>query len=295
MTALDAAIDAVRKGGPLRTPALAELLGIGEAAVDAMLAPARADGRLICCDVEVGGRKVVEYRMSLSGGGRLVNQFKPYRSPVPVAPRADAETNEQVNAGSASHSSGPADQVAPGPRSPLQPRETRTMSVREKIEAALRKHGPMTVAAMRKHVDTSGLSGLMSKLARTGVTKKLGGGAKSGIYGLPDQQLPADALERGAELGRRPARAAGSRKRPLKRASRIAVAAARRAGRTLPKFRPALAADGAILCIGAEYGELELDKAQTRVLLDVSRKLKPTELAAVVTFLERLDAAEVGA
>jgi len=60
-------------------------------------------------------------------------------------------------------------------------------------------------------------------------------------------------------------------------------------------FRPALASDGAILCIGAEYGELELDKAQTRVLLDVARKLTPKELASVVTFLELLDAGEVAA
>lgn len=82
----------------------------------------------------------------------------------------------------------------------------------------------------------------------------------------------------------------------MKKAAKKAWRTRRANGLRKPSaFRPALAADGAILCIGAECGELELDKAQTRVLLDVARKLKPAELAAVVSFLEVLDAGEVAA
>lgn len=79
--AADVALELIGKRGTLRTPAIAEALGVGEAAVDAMLAPHCASGKLVTCSIEQGERKVIEYRISMSGGGKLVSY-------APNAPRA---------------------------------------------------------------------------------------------------------------------------------------------------------------------------------------------------------------
>ena len=271
------AIDIIRKRGSMRTPALADELGIGEAAVDAMLESALLDGRLICCNVETGGRCVVEYRLSMAGGGKLVSYMP--SQPKPAAPAAPR--NEPIS---------PAGAMAT---------QEEPVTFKERMEAFFKKHGPMTVVQMREHSVKD--AGLATLLGQAGFAR-LGGGKRSTVWGLPGQALPkTDALKRGAELGKKgQAKGAHRATRPAKRGKRAgggSVAMRRKSPvkRAAKAFRPALAADGAILCIGAEYGELELDKGQTRVLLDVARKLTPPELAAVVTFLERLDGAEVGA
>lgn len=60
-------------------------------------------------------------------------------------------------------------------------------------------------------------------------------------------------------------------------------------------FRPALAADGAILFMGAAKGDFEIPRSEARSLVNLVRRLSGPELAVAVGFIERLDAAEVGA
>jgi hypothetical protein len=84
------------------------------------------------------------------------------------------------------------------------------------------------------------------------------------------------------------------RKRRVKKTSRIPVRAKKVTARNLA-FRPALAADGAILFMGAAKGDFEISGAEGRTVLDLVRRLTAAELGATATFLERLDRAEVGA
>src|SRR5688500_1809247 len=85
MTQLERALAEIRKRPSVRTPVLASILDMDDAEVDALLAGPRASGYLITCDVQVGERKVIEYRCSASSGG-TVPAFKPTKSARPVDP-----------------------------------------------------------------------------------------------------------------------------------------------------------------------------------------------------------------
>lgn len=303
--AIEAALALIRKAGSLRTPALAEQLGLGEAAVDAMLEPARADGRVITCNVTAGGREVIEYRCSVSG--QSVNlRDATWRARQAHVAAAQSSRGETEPSSSSRLSSPEAARTA----APTTPKGERTMTVRDRIEAALTAHGPMTAQELRKHVDVEGLSGICSGLWKRGIIRKLGGGARSSIYGLPSQKLEerkvGDALERGAELGRKkrkgrakkaaPARAKHARKRRLKRTSRIpAPATPSPAARKKGGFRPAIAGDGALLFMGAARGDFELERAQARGFVEILRRLTPAELDLTADFLKTLDGAELAA
>ena len=305
-TALDAAIEIIRKRGATRTPQLAEELRIGETAVDAMLEPARTDGRLVSCSVEVGGRKLTEYRVSAAVLKAEVNPWVPLKPrPTHVAaarPRGETEPT--------SSSSRPGEPEAAQAATPQQPKGKAAMTVRDRIEAALKAHGPMDVKELRKHVNAEALAAVCSSICKRGIIRKLGGGAKSSIYGLPSQSLADrkgdDMLERGAELGGKSAAKkavkgkAAKRGKRLKRTSRIPVKPTPSPAHWgVPKsrgaFRPALAADGAILFIGAKNGDFEVRPVDVRAILNLSRRLTPVELDATITFIERLDAAKVAA
>jgi len=224
--AIDTALELIRKRGTMRTPELAGELGIGEGAVDAMLEAARADGRLTTCAVQAGERRSIEYRLSASGGkydpltatgalkARPAERIEPTSAIAAVLAAA-----APVNAGDAASSTGRADQAPPRPRPPLQHPQGGTMTATEMIVAALRKHGrPMTVPQLRKLVKLDGLSTKVSVARQRGAIVKLGGGARESIYGLPGQSAPkGDALERGAELGRKKAPKAEARDRPQTR------------------------------------------------------------------------------
>jgi hypothetical protein len=137
---MDTALRLIAKRGAMRTPALAEELQLGEGAVDAMLAPAATDGRLVTCSVTVGDRQVIEYRCSaagvqfrIHGGARL-----PAGAPQRVAPRPIVESSYGVP-------------PQPIPTKPAAPATTskgeNTMSgLVDRITAAFKKHGPMTLA-----------------------------------------------------------------------------------------------------------------------------------------------------
>jgi hypothetical protein len=310
--ALDSAIELIRKHVSMRTPALAEALGIGEAAVDAMLHPARAAGALNTCEVEAGGRRVVEYRCSASGG-----KYTAYASPRRNQTRQDPSS------------------AAPAPRDRAQPQpaaETKgenEVNLTDRITAAFKEHGPMTIGKLLAHVEHQYVPDFVRQMAGRGVLAKLGGKTRGVIYGLPDQQAPAvepEAPEAAAEPDRkkraprhihkkkRKKAAPKARKRRLKRTPRlgsaIAKAAARKAWKTrranaerladkngakAAKFRPALLADGALLFLGAERGEFEIGALAAKAIVDLVRALTPEELTAAAEFIARLDGGKVAA
>ncbi len=294
---LEAALAFIRRRGSARTPEIAAELGIGEVAADDLLEPAHADGRLVTCTVSAGGRQVIEYRCSTAG--QNVN----LRDATWRARQANAAAAFSRGATVPPPPRGPSHEAQAA--APITPKGD-SMSVREKVEAALLAHGPMDVRSLAKHVkDTNHLSTIVAQLARDGVLKKLGGGTRSTIYGTPSQKLDerksGDALERGAELGRNSAapkakRKAGKRGKRLARTSRIpAPATPSPAAKRKGGFRPAIAADGAIIFLGAKRGDFEVQPVDVRAVLNLSRRLTPTELTETLAFIERLDKAEVAA
>lgn len=169
--ALAIAVDLIGKRGSMRTPELAAELGIGEAAVDAMLLPARLDGRLNTCDVLTGERRSIEYRSSVNGGSYSPHMgIAPLRRARPFVP-------------------------------PLTTREEPQVTFKERMEKFFSEHGAMTVLQMRAHgVKDAGLSTLLGQAGFA----RLGGGKRSTVWGLDGQKAPKpDALEAGAELGRK--------------------------------------------------------------------------------------------
>ncbi len=293
-TALDMAIAEIHKRGAMRTHDLAELLGIGEAAVDAMLAPAWADGRLVTCAVELaGGRHVTEYRCSASGGGSTAHPLRVWR-PNAAQVLVKAET-----------SYGTAPTPSEGDAVLLRPaldmdaiyrtrKEPPQVNLIERAQALFKKHGPMTARQVRD-VDAV-VAVQLKRLCDNATLGKLGGKTSGVIYGLPDQsaadvkQVIKDAPPTRAIRKRKAQkRSKVSKKRAARRAFKAPVKAASRG------FRPALAADGALLFMGAKNGDFEIDRAHCRIVVDLVRRLTGDELVAAVEFVERLDKAEVGA
>lgn len=199
MSELESAIAYIRRRACARTPEIAAELGLSEYAVDAMLEPARADGRLITCTVHTGGREVIEYRCSAAGQGHTqrAHAFRALAPNVAAAPpRA-----EPTSSSSWSETPEAAQAATPSPTTGGK------VTVRDRIEVALRDHGPMDAAQLRKHVKVEGMPSLCSGLWKRGILRKLGGDKRSTVYGLPGQKLEErksdDLLERGAELGRK--------------------------------------------------------------------------------------------
>lgn len=299
------AIDFIRKRGSLRTPAIAVELGIGEAAVDAMLAPACARGELTTCTVEAGGRRVIEYRLSISGGGKLVAYAPNAPKATPAAKNAQARAahlriktettfGTDLKPGEINETlARPIRVTAPAPGHRRGAKGEQKVNLVDKIVAAFKKHGPMTTAQLREHHDHPHITTYCSQLAKRGVLGRLGGGKRTTIYGLPDQKAPettTDAPPRSIHRSK-----AG--KHAKKRAGGGSVAMRRKPDLKHPKkaFRPALAADGAILFLGAYRGDFEIRRAEARVVVDLVRRLSGDELAQAVDFIEQLDGAKVGA
>lgn len=282
--AIDVAIAAIGKRGTMRTPELAELLGIGEAAIDAMLASARTDGRLTTCTVETGGRTIMEYRCSASGG-----KYDPLTARALLRPKPPQPARTELQADGV-------DIDAIHRKPPLEQEEPQVHLV-ERAQAFFKKHGPMTARQVRE-LD-GGIADRLKQLADQAVLGRLGGKTSGVIYGLPDQKA-SDAKPRETSPDKPPR---SIHKRKGKRKQRIKVAKRRAARNALKSpvkpasrgFRPALAADGAILFLGAERGDFEIDRANARIVVDLVRRLTARELGATVQFVERLDAAEVGA
>lgn len=121
--------------------------------------------------------------------------YRPDAKPVSEAARAIA----QMRGGSQSAAERPlaratqpvtrqATVPAAGPQPEVQ--ETAAMTIRERIEAALKAHGPMDSRTMRKRgLKHDALAQSLGDLFARKVLIRLGGGPRSSVYGLPGQKL----------------------------------------------------------------------------------------------------------
>lgn len=202
---LDTAVNLIRDRGGLRTPGLALTFHMTEGELDRTLAPlCTPGGPLISCDVEVAGKRVKEYRASTIGGGKLKEigysgaaRAQPKKTGEPFGDRTEItqalnarftpppRQNERVQS--------PEPATKPAPAQPSRKEISHPMTTADSILQALKKHGPMTTAQLRGHVDYKFLSTVTSQLARKGRIVKLGGGTKSAVYGLKGQKAPAGA------------------------------------------------------------------------------------------------------
>jgi len=163
----------------------------------------------------------------------------------------------------------------------------------------------MTTGQLRKHVNIGWVAVACAKAARDGALVRLGGGAHSSIYGLPGQKLatrdagavvtvpakrkktakaavkrsaPERKVQRNTATSATPtrvARPAGGHLRIEKAALRTTYAAA-----AASAFRAAIASDGAMLFLGAAAGAFELNRGETRALIDFVRTLDGQRLGA---------------
>lgn len=157
------------------------------------------------------------------------------------------------------------------------------MELRSKVEAALKEHGPMSVKQIRKHVSCSWLAKLCSNLQRHGVIRKLGGGTRSGVYGLPGQSMK-EAPEREptpkAKVQPKKGRGQQAGRRKLSRNG-----AAPGAHRTAPAPR----SNGHAAFAINEDGQLGLEKEGTKLTLDGQ------EFERLRAFIERTEPVWKGA
>jgi len=299
------AMDLIRKRGTLRTPAIAEQLGIGEAAVDALLEPfSRSGGELITCAVQVGDRRVIEYRCSTLGGytngdWRTKSEHRKPPTPIkePTAPQREsgsrsADAGDGAGGTSAGLHTRPLS--ATSAADAVATKEEHGMKTfLERVTAVLQKHGPMTSKELREHgMEDANASTLVGQLANRGALAKVGGGKRSTIYGLPGQKANDAKAEKSSPIARRRRKAKNAAKRAR---GAVAVRRKRTVQRPRKTFRAALASDGSILLLGAKRGDLEIDRDAARAVVKLVRGVTSAELAAVVDFIERLDKAEVAA
>lgn len=304
---IDQTLAVIKKRGAIRTSALALALRYEGYYhdLDEALQPAVDDGRLICCKVELGGDfKTKEYRLSVSGGGKVTG-FTPLKGGKPTPPvrpsvlmKTETTPGTEIKPSEINETLARQIRVtAPAPTADAEPREEEKVSLVDKIIAAFKKHGPMTTRELRAHVDHPNMPKYCSQLADRGTLGRLGGGKRSTIYGLPDQKAPEAKTDKPPRAIHRKK----ARKHAKKRAGGGSVAMRRKRALNGSKkavkatFRPALAADGAILFIGAHRGDFEIPRAEARVMVSLVRQLTGDELVKAVDFIERLDNAEVGA
>lgn len=313
---IEQALSVVKKHGQIRTSALALALCFedDDDALDRLLEPAAADGRLITCRVGLGGEvTTTEYRLSISGGGKLVSYSPNSPQATPAAKNAAAraaalrlktETTFGVDAPRVADIR-PVELAPAVPTASTSTKGEHDVTFRDKVIELLKKHGPMTTRELRAHgLKDANASTLVGQLAARGALGIVGGGARSKIYGLPDQKIAdrkvVDGVSVGADKARRSIhkrRRAKPARHARKRAGGGSVAMRRKPAlkRSKRPFRPALAADGAILLLGAKRGDFEIPREQARALVDINRRLTGDELADLVMFVTRLDNAEVGA
>ena len=130
-------------------------------------------------------REAIESKLSLP--------YRPDLKPPPLSEAARAiaamRNKEPTERASARPVSRPVPALPPVPHQKPEEEPAAMSTVREKIEAALRAHGPMTSRDLAKHVSAKGLGQHCFELATRGVLKKFkGDGPRSGIYALPDQK-----------------------------------------------------------------------------------------------------------
>ena len=156
-------------------------------------------------------------------------------------------------------------QAAPQPAAPVAPQEGASMTIRAKIEAVLRMHGPMNSRTMRKHgLKDDTLGQHLADLANRKLLVRLpGGGPRSTIYGLPGQMA-------GEKSAPPPAAAPKVERAPKGRKAKKVKATRAKAKRdkTPPAPRPAAPRNGAAVFAINEGGELGIEQEGTKLSLD---------------------------
>lgn len=293
VAAIDTAVAAIKKSGAMRTPALAELLGIGEVAVDAMLGGACERGFLVSCAVTLGaGRQVQEYRISTAGGGGNVvftsmTVTKRNSFPSKVETTYGSDPAAGTSQGLKEFNKNVAVAPLPIPAADKPKEGTPVATALDRIKEALKAHGaPMKLAALAKAsgVDVKNVSPIVSVETKKGTFKKF----KHGVYGLPDQKLEE------SEGAPQPGKGGGKRKGPAVRRKPARKAASKAASKR-SRFQPAITADGTILLLGTTKGDFDITRAEAKVFVTIARLLNPLEVGALAAFITRLDAGKVGA
>lgn len=299
--ATEHALKLIRSAGALRSPGLAEKLGMSQAELEQMLDLPEVRSHFVTCGVTLGdGSQAVEYRCSASGGKYNVLAAMAARGAA-TAPRnqstaGQAGDSTRVDTGAHHEAERDSSNESPAtaPARPADPqKENGKMKAHEQIAAAFAKHGAMGAAELSKHVKVNSLGYHLAAGASATPPRfaRLSGRTSGTIWGLPGQEVPPSP-HAGVEKGDQPNRT--QRGRRLKKTSRIPSRTVE-AKKPRSAFRPALASDGAILFMGAKGGDFEIARKEVRAVLDLVRRLTPAELGATATFLERLDKAEVGA
>lgn len=138
------------------------------------------------------------------------------------------------------------------------------MSVAQRIISAIEKRGPMTSGQLRSLIDDKNVPTICSQLAKAKKLVRLDGDKRGSAYGLPGQKTSAKA---GAAKPRRFLR------EPHRRVETP------RANAPAGDFRPAIAADGALLLMG-QATPSELTPGEARVLADFLRRIDRTGMRA---------------
>ncbi len=208
MTQLDRALSEIQKRRSVRTPILGAVLDMSDEAVDALLADARGDGRLISCAVEVGGKKVMEYRCSTSGAGDLSHVpifTKRHREPDPVRARMKEGFHQPAQASGGPDASRGDRPAAPAPVFKEKPVAKQTNQ--DKVVEFLKKHGQSTTEQIAKGIRTTNatLSTFMGTLCKTrGVRRvkrgvyEMAGGSRAGEQPTPPGRT-ADAARKDSQ------------------------------------------------------------------------------------------------
>ena len=165
--------------------------------------------------------------------------------------------------------------TTPAPAPAAAPHQEQAMATKkplaERVVEALKKHGACTLEQLAKHAGST--AGSLSTIM--GTLKKKYGVIRGKAPGMPSTYslgAPADALQRGAELGR------NKPKRKPQRVNGRAPAPSRAAPSAPPAARAPI--DGAAFGIN-EMGEIGIEKGGVKVRLDVA------EFARLREFIER--------
>jgi hypothetical protein len=158
------------------------------------------------------------------------------------------------------------------------------MNIREKIEAALKEHGPMDSRTMRKRgLKHDALAQYLSDLVDRKVIVRLGGGPRSSIYALPGQKL----AEAGPAPSTEPLQPRAPKTTKAVKKVKRQVVVKRKPKRVPARPTPASPAapmngngNGAQFAIN-EHGELGIELDDAKIRLD------PIAFARLREFIER--------
>jgi hypothetical protein len=198
-------------------------------------------------NLDAGGRSAADHAKA------IVQMRQASRQP-PVRPRA-------------------APVLPPVPMKDAPPKEGADMTIKDRITAALKEHGPMTTRELRKYVKDTAAPTVLAKAAReTREFVRLGGGTRSGVYGLPGQKL----AERKDEAPREPHSPAPRKPKVAKKPRKARRVKTREERPVLPTAK-----NGAAHFAIDELGAVGIEKGGEKILLE------PEEIVRLRTFIDK--------